>query len=307
MKRIDTLLPREVLRRTGHIALGLFEGGKASSTLTAIHPGLLAFTQAIIKKEQFKAQAGKSLSFYFKSGRTLVKILILGLGKGADFGIEKAREAAGLIAGSAAAQKAKQVGFLVDSFLTEKTQKEISKLSEAIAEAVELACYRFKNYKVSKNGQAQNHFTPEKIFLVSVNRNHLSEIRSGINCGLALASGVTIARDLINEPSNKMNPQIFSERARGLARKFGLKFHVLEKKDLRKEKMGALLAVGQGSVIPPRMVVLSYEGRKSSSPICLVGKGITFDTGGISIKPSKDMEKMKYDMSGGAAVLWKEI
>jgi leucyl aminopeptidase len=119
-----------------------------------------------------------------------------------------------------------------------------------------------------------------------------------------MLEGAFLARDLGNEPSNELYPAEFAERAKKLASTYGLKFNVLDEKALAKEKMGLLLGVGQGSDRPPRLIVLEYNpGKKAKKTIAFVGKGITFDSGGISIKPSARMEDMKHDMCGSAAVV----
>ncbi|NWG75674.1 MAG: leucyl aminopeptidase, partial [Rubrivivax sp.] len=120
----------------------------------------------------------------------------------------------------------------------------------------------------------------------------------------AIAAGVTLARELANRPGNHCTPTFLAEQAKALAKSHGLKVDVLERKDVEKLGMGAFLAVAQGSHEPLRFVVLRYQGAgKGDAPVVLVGKGITFDTGGISIKPAAEMDEMKFDMGGAASVL----
>ena len=190
---------------------------------------------------------------------------------------------------------------LLETFFSGKFK--LSTAGEAAAEASRLALYRFKGYRKSKKEDQETAELPQQIYLAIAEAKRIREVQKGIQQGEALSEGVCVARDLINEPSNKMNPESFADEVRRLSRKYGFQAKILEKKDLVREKMGALLAVGQGSAIPPRLAVLNYNGKSAGAPICIVGKGITFDTGGISIKPSKNMDQMKYDMSGGAAVV----
>jgi leucyl aminopeptidase len=120
----------------------------------------------------------------------------------------------------------------------------------------------------------------------------------------AIAHGVNLARECANRPANVCTPTYLAEQAKALAKEFGLKLDVLERKDVEKLGMGAFVAVAKGSDEPLKFIVLRYEGgAKSQAPVVLVGKGITFDTGGISIKPSADMDEMKFDMGGAASVL----
>ncbi len=131
-----------------------------------------------------------------------------------------------------------------------------------------------------------------------------ASVRAGILRGKAIAAGVTLAREVANRPGNHCTPTLLAEQARILAREQGLKIEVLDRKAIEKLGMGAFLAVAQGSDEPPQFIVLHYEGgAKKDAPLVLVGKGITFDTGGISIKPSAEMDEMKFDMGGAASVL----
>jgi leucyl aminopeptidase len=129
-------------------------------------------------------------------------------------------------------------------------------------------------------------------------------VQQGLATGQAIAAGVTLARECANRPGNHCTPTFLGEQAKKLGRDFGLKVEVFDRKAIEKLGMGSFLAVTQGSEEPPRFIVMRYEGAaKSQAPIVLVGKGITFDTGGISIKPAAEMDEMKFDMGGAASVL----
>jgi len=126
----------------------------------------------------------------------------------------------------------------------------------------------------------------------------------GLEQGLAVAHGVGLARDLGNRPSNVCTPAHLADQARELAKRYRMKIQVLEREDMEKLGMGALLSVAHGSAQPPKLIVFEYRGAaKSDKPVVLVGKGITFDTGGISLKPAPEMDEMKFDMCGAASVL----
>jgi leucyl aminopeptidase len=130
------------------------------------------------------------------------------------------------------------------------------------------------------------------------------EVQRGLARGAAVAAGVGFAKELANRPGNHCTPTYLGEQAKQLGKEHGLKVEVLDRKQIEKIGMGSFLAVSQGSAEPPRFIVARYDGAaKSQAPIVLVGKGITFDTGGISIKPSAEMDEMKYDMGGAASVL----
>jgi leucyl aminopeptidase len=171
--------------------------------------------------------------------------------------------------------------------------------AEALVAAVGDASYVYRHTKPS---------APESSPLAKVTLLHgkarAAEVTEGLARGQAIAAGVLLARECANRPANHCTPSFLADEAKRLAKQHGLKVEVLERKDAEKLGMGAFLAVSQGSDEPPKFIVLRYEGgAKTEAPIVLVGKGITFDTGGISIKPSAEMDEMKFDMGGAASVL----
>ena len=153
------------------------------------------------------------------------------------------------------------------------------------------------NFSVEAYKTFNNHSAIEKVIFAGADRRGLDE-------GIIVGDSINWARGLINEPSNRKPPRVIAERARELAANTGLVIDVLDEQKIRELKMGALLGVSQGSEEPPRIVVLKYSGKPGSSKVlAYVGKGITFDTGGISLKSADGMEKMKYDMAGGATAM----
>jgi leucyl aminopeptidase len=171
--------------------------------------------------------------------------------------------------------------------------------AEAAALAAADAAYLYRETKPS----AQPAPALAKLTLLC-DKAQAKDIQRGLARGAAIAEGVTFAKGLANLPGNRCTPTFLGEQAKQLGKDHGLKVEVLDKKQIEKLGMGSFLAVAQGSAQPPRFIVARYDGAaKSQAPIVLVGKGITFDTGGISIKPSADMDEMKYDMGGAASVL----
>ena len=163
-----------------------------------------------------------------------------------------------------------------------------------VVEAVRLSQYHFHEYKSEKR--------KEKIeqCLLIIPTKEIKAIDKKIREALTVTGAVLFVRDLQNKPSNIVTPLYLAEEAKKLAKRLRLKCSILEKADMHTLKMGGILAVNQGSNHPPKLIILEYNGGKET--ICFVGKGITFDAGGISLKPAEDMDEMKYDMSGGAAV-----
>ncbi len=180
--------------------------------------------------------------------------------------------------------------------------------AQAIAEGAVMGTYRFRRYKYAgKNGDGEeNNNLPEieTLTIVENDKAKLAALRKGVERGVILGTAANHTRDLANEPANELPPIVFAERAQALAKEAGLRCEVLNDGQLKQMGMGALLGVGVGSTNPPRFIIIKYEGdKKSKKTLGLLGKGITFDSGGISIKPAAGMESMKGDMSGGAAVI----
>src|SRR5229473_1414628 len=174
--------------------------------------------------------------------------------------------------------------------------------AQAVAEGALAADFESDKYKTEKKDAK----SIDAMILTGFADQDRAAAEKGLNRGRVIADSQNFARDLVNEPSNKLTPKILAEKAQAMAKEAGLAVEILDEKRIADLKMGALLSVAQGSVEPPRMMVLTYTpaNPKPGGPVIgLVGKAVTFDTGGISIKPSDGMEKMKYDMAGGATML----
>jgi leucyl aminopeptidase len=171
--------------------------------------------------------------------------------------------------------------------------------AEALVTAAADAIYLYTHSKPS----APAPWAPTSITLYC-QKAEAKAVQEGLRCGTAIASGVTLAREFGNRPANQCTPTWLGQQAKKLGKEWDLDVEVLDRKAIEKLGMGSFLAVTQGSAEPPRFIVARYDGAaKSQAPIVLVGKGITFDTGGISIKPAGDMDEMKFDMCGAASVL----
>ncbi|HQR37959.1 MAG TPA: leucyl aminopeptidase [Blastocatellia bacterium] len=184
--------------------------------------------------------------------------------------------------------------------VVDRAELGAAQFGELVAESVEIAAVDLSAYKT----EDRNDLVVASCTL-QTSADRLTGVSSGVERGAIVADAMNYARELGNEPGDKMTPRILADRAAELAREFGLEVEILEDERLKELGMGALLGVARGSEEPARLIVLRYEPAKAddSEVLALVGKGITFDTGGISIKPREGMEWMKYDMCGGAAVL----
>ena len=177
-----------------------------------------------------------------------------------------------------------------------------SRFGQTIVEGLELGSYKFDNYKSKKN--SKNKTDLKTVEILSVPEKFVSEMIKGMKTGGALAESAKFTRNLGNHPSNVATPKMLANTAISMADELGLNCEILSEKKMQSLNMNALLAVAKGSNEPPQMIILEYKGdKKNQKPFVFVGKGVTFDSGGISLKPGKSMDEMKFDMSGGGTVL----
>jgi len=221
------------------------------------------------------------------------RIAMLGLGPSTDFTVDRARRAATAAGLQAKQKKIARVALLATGPLVRV------EMVQAVVEGLTLCDYDGATYKTAG-------YQPFELVAFAIVTSEVSStLQSAVERGRVLGECCNTARRLANEPANRLRPSAFAEQAASIAREAGLEVDVLDEPALRKFGMGMLLGVGQGSHERPRMVTMRYKsGAAAGSPVLgLVGKGITFDTGGISIKPAEGMERMKDDMAGGAAVI----
>jgi leucyl aminopeptidase len=243
---------------------------------------------------------GKTLEFTLFHGPAGIKagrLLVIGAGKREKFDSAVLRKIAG-----AAVRYLKSRGVHKFAFLIRENEVNAD-AAQAFAEGATAADFESDKYKTDK----KNDKFIESAVLAGFSDAQKSAGEQGLRKGQIIGEAQNFARDLINEPSNKLTPRILAEKAQAMAREAGLAVDILDENKIASLKMGALLSVAQGSIEPPRMIVVTYTPAapaKSGTPVIgIVGKAVTFDTGGISIKPSEGMEKMKYDMAGGATML----
>src|SRR5690242_7136610 len=242
---------------------------------------------------------GKTLEFtlvHAPAGLKAARLLLVGAGKKEQFNSATLRKVAGAALRYLKARSVKNLALVVrEGHATEES-------AQAIAEGALAADFESDKYKTDK----KNDKRIESVSIAGYSDSERGAGEKGLAKGRIIADAQNFARDLINEPSNKMTPTILAQRAEAMAKAAGLSVEILDEKRIAELKMGALLSVAQGSVEPPRMMIITYNPptAKPGAPVIgLVGKAVTFDTGGISIKPADGMEKMKYDMAGGATML----
>jgi leucyl aminopeptidase len=258
--------------------------------LAAVDKAIGGGLSAAIGSGDFRGSSGQHTLLYANGGISAKRILLLGLGPADRLDPEAFRCAAGAAIGEAIRRKASTVVTLAAA-------------AQALAEGAVLAAYRFDRYKPDKGKP------PRSLALSFERANDTKPARAAAKMGVVIGESQNVARQLSNEPPNALPPSALAQQASRIATEVGLKCRVLGVPELKKLKMGAILAVGQGSSHPPRLIVLEHNppkrGQKRSRrpTICLIGKGVTFDSGGISIKPAAAMDEMKHDMSGAATVV----
>lgn len=247
------------------------------------------------EKATFKGNIGES---FFYSDKVFVPqkvVLFVGLGKKEDYDAQQARKASSL-----AVRKLKERGFYSAGFYLhlEKLKGNKSDIISAITEGIILTNSKFQRYITDKEKLVKE--LEEAVILIPKEDN---EFVKGLKIGKTLSESVLFARDLVTAPSNEITPEYIAEEAKSLAKAYGFKIKVMDENECKKMGMNAFLAVARGSLNPPKFIHISYKVKGAKKTIGFVGKGLTFDSGGISIKPSEGMGAMKSDMSGAAAVL----
>jgi leucyl aminopeptidase len=246
-----------------------------------------------ISPKEFKGAEKQTFLLHTHGPLRPKRILLVGLGKKDKFTAETLRRAAGI-----AATTLRDRG--VERYAVEIRDEFGTASVRAVVEATKLALYKFSEFKPADEPQ-----TEIKTVTICASKSALTVAKNEIARAALVADAANFARGIGNLPGNVIYPETLADHAQKLAREFGLKCEIFDKKRLQAGKFGGLLAVGGGSAREPRLIVLEYRGKNApnSAPIALVGKAITFDSGGISIKPSEKMDEMKFDKCGGVAVL----
>jgi leucyl aminopeptidase len=279
--------------------VGVYENGDLGVAARQIDKQLGGIITGLHRNGDFAAKLGDSIMLPLPQGSVAGRLLLIGLGSRAGFGRKQYRKALQ----SSAQALAKTGSSHAVLYLAMEPVAELDMLYRArfIAEVFCSHAYKIPDLKTAARPKPR---PLAAIHVAAADAKGAKAAAAGLRIGAALGSGLKLTRDLANLPPNVCTPTYMGERAKELAREFrSIKTKVLDKAGIKALKMGAFLAVSQGSDEPPRLIVCEYQGAKSGLPICLIGKGITFDSGGISLKDPPAMDEMKFDMSGGAAVL----
>jgi leucyl aminopeptidase len=282
--------------KTGAVVLPVFEDGKPGREQERADQNLGKMISRLIKRGDFTAKPGNVHLLYPEGSMAAERLILVGLGKQSDLTLDRLRLAAGKAASHARSNGAESI-----VFASEGLGLDAEEAAQALTEGSMLGLYRFLKYKT--NDESSKRKEIKAVTLLAGPAASVAAMRKGVSAGKIIAESAVMARDLVNHPGADMTPTALAGRARNIARQYGLKIQVLERKQIEKLGMGAFLGVAAGSIQPPKFIIIEYRGGGSRPFITLVGKSITFDSGGISIKPAENMDRMKDDMSGGAAVL----
>lgn len=286
-------------QRSGCVVVAVFESRKLSAVAQQIDQVSGGAIGAILRRGDLEGKPGQTLLLHNIPNLPSERVLLVGCGKEKEFSESRYRETT-----ARSVTVIKDTGATeITSYLTELDVKgrDIAWKVRQAVEVTEASLYRFDQLKSKPNNHRR---ALRRVVLAVPKRSDLGAGEQAIKQGQAIAEGVKLARDLGNLPGNICTPAYLAEQAVAIGKQYGLKTTVLEKEDMQQLGMGALLSVARGSRQPPKLIVLEYQGAKEGEPpVVLVGKGLTFDAGGISIKPAANMDEMKYDMCGGASVL----
>ncbi len=288
-----TKQPTEIL------ILGHYEGEPLPPEGVQIDRAIGGKIQEVIASEEFSGKFLQALIVRTDHKIASPRLLLLGLGKRTEATLDRIRQCMGR-----AATQIRDAG--LTQFATQIHGKEIPRtktgeLAQAMVEGILLGLYQFQVYKTDRQS-----FSKEirECTLIEPDQKKIVEVQMGVLRGKTIGEGVCYIRDLCTSPSNVVTPSRLAEEAKKIAADHSLRVEVLDRSDMERLGMGALLGVARGTVEPPKFIVLEYDGgKKKGRPVVLVGKSVTFDSGGISLKPAENMEQMKYDMTGGATVL----
>lgn len=277
---------------TALLVVGIFENENDFFASNDLDSTISSAIIELIENKEFKSSLGSTLILHMMGKGLIKKIMLIGLGERDKFRCENAR----IIAGKSAL-KAKELN--LEEFCILPFTKADEALIEAISEGIFLSLYSFNKYKT--NGNETTPITAQVRILVNSNSSKFQTVVDKVDL---TTQAVNYARDLGNLPPNECPPSELARFALALEAEYGIKTRILERYEMESIGLNGIVSVGKGSSNPPKMIVLEYHGNTNhQKPYLLVGKGVTFDTGGVSLKPGDKMDEMKFDKCGGCSVL----
>ena len=277
------------------LVVTIYEGEKADDgALKELDERTGGIVSEMLGTDEMRGKQNDTVYIYRPGNIRAERLLLVGAGKREEFSLDTIRKVTGSAARFLRSKGARSMAIL------RRSQLDIGNSAQAAVEGVLLGLFEPDMYKTESKEERRI----DELILVAANSGSEDVLAQGVERGRIIGEAVNFARELSNEPSSTLTPTELAERAKETATRFGLDIDVLDEARMKELGMGALLGVARGSDEPAKMIVLRHNGNEGdSNTIAIVGKGITFDSGGISIKPAEGMEKMKYDMSGAAATL----
>jgi len=295
--KFQVVSSKAVSVRADALAIPVFSDGAESNVAKHADRALGGVIKDMRKRGEFKGDVDEIA--VLPSGKRIAakRIMLVGLGKRSEFVTGAYARYAGLAVRAAARRDLNSVALA----LPESTEHDPGEIGELIAEGAMMAGFDPSPYRTKREHRVA---AVKTVTIAGVDAKVAASLRKGVARGTVLGEMANAAREMVNTPSNDMRPTQLAERAKEFGKKYGLKVTVLERADMKRMGMGSFLSVAAGSDEPPKMIAMEYRGDPAAKRVLgLVGKGITFDTGGISLKPSANMEAMKGDMAGGATVI----
>ncbi len=278
------------------VVVGIFQDSALSAAAALLDEASQGELSTLLALGDFNGKKNETYLHYPRSGVNAKRLLLVGLGKREQLTSATLASAAGKAAEQLKTTQMQTIAF----FLSEESQIDARPASiRQCVQAISAACYTFDGFK---SAPATETTTSDKHWIIADSGS--ADFSVAVTQGVAIANGITLCRDLGNTPPNVCTPAYLADTAEDLAAADKVTLKVLEESEMEALGMGAFISVSKGSTLPGKMIVLHYNGAgNDDAPIALVGKGITFDTGGISLKPGAKMDEMKYDMCGAASVL----
>jgi leucyl aminopeptidase len=284
------------LPKSGALVVGVYAEKKLTPTAATLDKQLGGALTRAIAASRFTGKKDETLAVLAPAGLALNRVVLAGLGKAAEIDVKQLENLGGIVLAHLNAGGEKEAAVALDAL--DGAKLSLAEAAARLAYGAQLRSYRFDKYRTTQKPEQKPSL--QKLAILAAGAAAAKRAYQPLE---EIAAGVFFTRDLVSEPANIIYPESLAAETRALT-KLGVKVEILDEKRMQKLGMGSLLGVGQGSAKPPRLVVMEWKGGKADQkPLAFIGKGVTFDTGGISIKPAQGMEDMKWDMAGSGVVI----
>ena len=290
--------PNPAKIKTGCIVVGVYSGRQLSPEAEALDRTSRGAITKLLQQGDLNGKLGTALLHHQPSRISAERLLMVGLGKNKTLSRADFQKLARTIGNKLSNCQAKSASLLIESISVDATTNQ--QCAAQLVRALLTSTYRLNELKSKPKGTSKG---PGRVAFCISQQDQVNTIRKGVRLGEAIGKGMKLSKDLANRPGNICTPTHLADEAEALAEKLPVKTSILDEAQMEELGMGALLSVSRGSRQPAKLIVMEYQGGdKDAAPVALVGKGLTFDAGGISLKPAASMDEMKYDMCGGATV-----